>query len=333
MEFLESMRSTPGCRPGVVAYSASVAALSHGHKWQQACEKLAQMAKDGLQPNVTTYSALITALELGQQWQKALMAFEEMSSMLEPDTICLNASIKAAAKGSQWRSIERFLQRFDNLSLWPDARTFASSIAGLARAGQWQRALHCLERCLREASSTSSASSASSSSAKIDVAVKAAVFGLSKQWLWQRVLQLLAAFGIQGPQRASAEASAAVAKGGHALDMSSRDAGPMVTLGRSYRTFRACFATLREGSILPRLEYDNAMIAFESSPAGCHMIRDVSSWYGMSPQPPKCNPADSDRGLTARGLEVEWDYVLSRFFACSYLLQTISTFAAQQSYV
>ena len=264
-----------GFRPGVVAYSAGITALARGHKWQHACGKLAEMAMNRLQPNVTTYSALVTALELGQQWQKALLAFEAMSSFLEPDETSLNASIKAAAKGFQWRAILQFIQHFDERAMQPDARTFVSSIAGLARGGQWQSALQCLERCLQEADT---------GRLELGVPVNAALFELSKQWLWQRVIQLLSSIEMKGAQhRVSAEVRSAISKGGHVVDK--RRWQPRIDT--TARRFNAILDELQSGSMRLRLEYDNAMIAFESSPEGGHAIRGALSRHGLASHPHK----------------------------------------------
>ena len=275
VEFFETMGVAHGFRKDVVTYTTSIAALSHSHKWQETCEKLAEMFKSRLYPNVTTYSALITALQLAQQWQRALLGFEMLSSVLEPDAVSLNACIKAAATGTQWIMILHLLHEFDERALQPDGRTFASSISGLTKAGQWQKSLHYLERCLQT-------SSQDLDFTDFAVPVNAALFGLAKQWLWQRVMELLAASEkhVEDTQlRVSAEVRSAFSKQGQAVEKHCRQIGmdPLVSLRQSAHAFYSCFDKLEQGAPLPRLEYNNSMIAFESSPEGCHTFRDALS--------------------------------------------------------
>ena len=109
------------------------------------------------------------------------------------------------------------------------------------------------------------------------VPFNASLFGLSKQWLWQRVLSLLASAECRAHQRVSSEIQLALSKGGRSVETR----GWQPHFDAAHRTFRTFFDKLPQGNI-PKLEYDNAMIAFESSPEGCRTIREELNRKGFT---------------------------------------------------
>ena len=78
-------------------------------------------------------------------------------------------------------------------------------------------------------------------------------------------------------QRVASEIQLALSKGGHSLEVHSWQP----QFDSAHRTFRTFFDKLQQGNI-PKLEYDNAMIAFESSPEGCRAIRDALDRKGFT---------------------------------------------------
>jgi pentatricopeptide repeat protein len=134
-----------GPMPDTVTYTSMIKVLSQQHKWQDAHHKFSTQVLSSLQPSITMYAALITALELGQKWQKAIHYLQEALQRHIPDRITLNASIKAAATGSNWESILTCFGQFHEFALQPDSFTFTSVVNGLAKSAEWERAFHMLD--------------------------------------------------------------------------------------------------------------------------------------------------------------------------------------------
>eukprot|EP00435_Cladocopium_sp_Y103_P045857 s1549_g13.t1 len=127
---------------GEATYSAVVPTL--GTDWKLAMLLIKQMENRWLEANQMTSTAMIVACGQGSEWKNALQLFAEMSAMVKPDVIMLNAAIGACERATEWQEALGLLD--GSQQVFPDIVTYNTLMSALGKASLWQLVLQLMQQ-------------------------------------------------------------------------------------------------------------------------------------------------------------------------------------------
>ena len=198
VDLLAAMRAE-GVRPNAHTYGA--AALAHGASgaWESALQLLSDMDRDRVVPTGVVLCNVLNACAVGGAYKPALAVLRGMRARydIEPDAACVNAAIKACARGGEWRSAVELLE---SLGVHATERSYLSTLSALANCARWREALDMLK--LMHAEEEKPIPSVRCYTAAI------AACGAAKQW--KEAVRLWAVLLTTVPARADTEACAKV---------------------------------------------------------------------------------------------------------------------------
>ncbi|CAJ1362009.1 unnamed protein product [Effrenium voratum] len=139
---LEEMQSSQ-VQLSLICCNAALSALGACAETRSALKLLADMGQLQVEADVVSCSACISACE--KQWQAALEVLATCRRSMQPDVICINAAISAAASAFAWPSALHLLGEMSTFALAPVANSFNAAVSACGQGSQWQRALHLLE--------------------------------------------------------------------------------------------------------------------------------------------------------------------------------------------
>jgi len=178
-----------GLEPGIITFTACIAACSSSRHWVHAMSLLHDMQHRGLQPDVMAVTSVMGSALRGKQWRRSLDLFTDMQTKcMQPGVVAFatavsacrqgqqpqmakllkaqitleiyNASISECVRNYRWRQALSFFFEMQTQRFVPDTATYSYSILACEKGELWRYALHLLRRSFDLASPASSASCA-----------------------------------------------------------------------------------------------------------------------------------------------------------------------------
>lgn len=134
-----------GVTPNAFTFGALALAYARASAWRDALSLLQVMESDGVRPNTIILSNIVNACAEAGEARSATTLVRGMEARygVTPDVACMNAAIKACSRGAQWQTA---LALLEDLGPRATVRSYCTTLAALARAGQSAKALQLLER-------------------------------------------------------------------------------------------------------------------------------------------------------------------------------------------
>ncbi|CAE7249317.1 unnamed protein product [Symbiodinium sp. CCMP2456] len=136
-----------GTFPDVVAFNATLAALSKQARWMQAINVLHDMCQSRYQPDVVSANAAASACERGSAWQRALAILHGGLGRASEvrDLAFYGIEASAIGRGRRWAESLQVLLRAHASGLRPTQTLFNIVLASCEHAGSWLAAIALLE--------------------------------------------------------------------------------------------------------------------------------------------------------------------------------------------
>lgn len=144
---LEEMKSTPQCQPDVFTYSILIKYCFEASLFEQVNRLLEEMSSHEIVPNIVTKNILIDGYGKAGMFQEMEDVLAQMliSENCKPDEWTMNAIIRVFGNIGKIEIMEKWYQRFQNIGIQPDIRTFEILISSYAKENLYDKMAAIME--------------------------------------------------------------------------------------------------------------------------------------------------------------------------------------------
>ncbi|XP_052181581.1 pentatricopeptide repeat-containing protein At5g57250, mitochondrial [Diospyros lotus] len=144
--FYESAESSGGLRPNVVTYTALVAAYCRLGRFEEVCNLIARIEKEGLAVDVVFYSSWMHEyFREGVSWEALRKHREMLEKKINPDTISYCILVDGFSKDGNVEKAVGFLNSMRKDGVEPNLVTYTAIMLGFCKKGKLEEAFAVLK--------------------------------------------------------------------------------------------------------------------------------------------------------------------------------------------
>lgn len=144
---LEKMKRIPQCQPDVFTYSILIKYCFEASLFEHVNRLLEEMSSCEIMPSIVTKNILIDGYGKAGMFQEMEDVLSQMliSEVCKPDEWTMNAIIRVFGNIGEIEIMEKWYQRFQNIGIQPDIRTFEILISSYAKENLYDKMAAVME--------------------------------------------------------------------------------------------------------------------------------------------------------------------------------------------